>query len=262
MRDIFTAILSAITIAVVPLSDAFADTKTYTITGKVISTFPNFFKYNKVEVGCTGGCTGRVPVAANGAFTLVETLDVGSSETHLVYYVSGKVQSNVIPYNVECNEDGYGQTVSHSTVSGTYVASPFVFRNLDLKATSVSMTGTARPGAKVRVRARVDNVGDQTIYDAFNVGVYLLNGKSFATSSKWTYIGKYPVTPNFEPNYYDEQTVAITLPKTLKRGTYYLGIIADDNTDLVECYVNNDFVAGLPVDNDYFASKRAIKVQN
>ena len=259
MKLLPTTILGACVLAFI--SDAAAEV--YTINGKISSTFPNFFRDNTVQVGCNSeGCSQRVTVAADGTYTLVrDTGSLGVGETFLTYYVTSKLASAVVPYDVECNPDGSVQTIRHGTLSGTFTAPEFVFRNLDVQASKVSVSGKAKPGGKIRVKARTDNVGDQTIYEDFTVGVYLLNKPSFAKSSSWKRVGGYSVTGPFEPDYYDEQTVTVTIPKSVKAGSYYIGIIADDDTDLTECYLNTKFDPSMPSDNDYLVSSKPVKVK-
>lgn len=258
-----------------------ASAQTHTFTGKISSTFSLFSEYNNVQVDCTTNDCVSSFVASDGTYSVSRNVNSGSGSktfTELRFNVINKFGNNVTTYNASCNDDYYNDgnllNVYHSSAAGTYEVRDFVFHNLDIKADSISGPKSAKAGSKLTLKIKFSNVGDATVSDAFSANFYLLTKSDFSalSSSKWKKIGAAKVYAGyddeeaddfdfFEPGQSRSQSIKLTIPKNLKAGTYYLGMIIDRNRQVSECYRNDvDFNQEFLADNNYIVQKKKIAI--
>jgi subtilase family serine protease len=111
----------------------------------------------------------------------------------------------------------------------------------DLSMTSVSGPSTAALGETIAVTNTVTAAAGGGYPNAFTVGIYL---SADATIDSTDYRVGTRTAGNLAPGQSSTEATAIVIPTTLKRGTYYIGAIADDGNSVKESNEGNNNLTG------------------
>jgi hypothetical protein len=111
----------------------------------------------------------------------------------------------------------------------------------DLALTEVSGPASALFGEQVAVTTTVTNATEGVVPGTFYVHIFLSEDTAITGSD--TYIGS-RVVSGMAPGATSTGTTTVTIPTTLKRGTYYIGAVADYLNSVNETYEVNNALAG------------------
>ena len=111
----------------------------------------------------------------------------------------------------------------------------------DLTLTGVSGPTTAAFGEQAAVTATVTNATEGVVPGTFYVHIFLSENSTITGSD--TYIGS-RVISGMGPGATSTEATTVTIPTTLKRGTYYIGAIVDYLNSVNESDETNNALAG------------------
>jgi subtilase family serine protease len=169
-------------------------------------------------------------LAAGQSSSATTAVAVPSSLTFGATYYVGAVADcryNYVKESDETNNAGAGNAVA--------VVGP------DLALTEVSGPATAAFGAQATVTTTVTNATEGDVPGTFYVHMFLSDDSTITSSD--TYIGS-RVISGMGPGASSTETTTVTIPSTLKRGTYYIGAIVDYLNSVNETDETNNALAG------------------
>ena len=158
------------------------------------------------------------------------TVTVPSSLTFGATYYVGAVADCRYNYVKESDETNNARAGNAVTVVGP-----------DLTLTGVSGPTTAAFGEQAAVTATVTNATEGVVPGTFYVHIFLSENSTITGSD--TYIGS-RVISGMGPGATSTEATTVTIPTTLKRGTYYIGAIVDYLNSVNESDETNNALAG------------------
>ena len=144
-------------------------------------------------------------------------------------------------YYIGMIADGYNYVKESNETNNALAGNQITVVGPDLTMTTVSGPASGVYGQTVTVTNTVTAAADGGPPDYFLVGIYISKDNIITTDD--VYVGGRYVY-DLAPGSSSTMDTSITIPSTLKRGTYYLGAIADYNNYVGEYDEQNNALAG------------------